>query len=246
MTTVTVERLPHAADLPLPSYETEGAAGMDLRAALAAPITLAPFARALVPTGLRIALPPGFEAQVRPRSGLALRHGLTVLNAPGTVDADYRGEVQVLLVNLGGEPVEIAHGMRIAQMVVVPVTRVTPQEGRLDATPRGGRRIRLDGHVTEPEARKNIIATSTGAITMSNTKSKHPETPSEHPKSEPTSNAQKDPDNWTTGDETMTGAQASYLKTLSEEAGEEFDPKLSKAEASKRIDALQGKTGRGQ
>ena len=81
---------------------------------------------------------------------------------------------------------------------------------------------------------------------MSNTKSKHPETPNEHPKSEPTSNAQKDPDNWTTGDETMTGAQASYLKTLSEEAGEEFDPKLSKAEASKRIDALQGKTGRGQ
>ena len=137
MTTVAVERLPHAADLALPSYETEGAAGMDLRAALAEPIVLAPLARALVPTGLRIALPSGFEAQVRPRSGLALRHGLTVLNAPGTIDADYRGEVQVLLVNLGAEPVEIAHGMRIAQMVVAPVTLATLREGPLDATARG-------------------------------------------------------------------------------------------------------------
>jgi dUTP pyrophosphatase len=122
-----VRRLAHAEGLPLPRYETEGAAGLDLVAAHSAetPIVLAPFARALVPTGLVIELESGFEAQVRPRSGLALRHGVTVLNAPGTIDADYRGEVQVLLVNFGAEPFTVARGMRVAQMVVAPVARVT-------------------------------------------------------------------------------------------------------------------------
>jgi dUTP pyrophosphatase len=121
-----VRRLDHGRNLPLPRYETAGAAGLDLVAAhpADAPLTLAPMGRALVPTGLVIQLDPGYEAQVRPRSGLAFRHGITVLNAPGTVDADYRGEVQVLLVNLGQEPFTITRGMRIAQMVVAPVTTV--------------------------------------------------------------------------------------------------------------------------
>ena len=125
-----VRRLAHAADLPLPRYETAGAAGMDLMAANAAdaPVVLKPFERALIPTGLVLQLEPGFEAQVRPRSGLAFRHGVTVLNAPGTVDADYRGEVQVLLVNLGQEAFSITRGMRIAQMVIAPVTMVEPVE----------------------------------------------------------------------------------------------------------------------
>ncbi len=120
-----VRRLPHAAGLPPPRYATAGAAGCDLAAAVPAdtPLVLAPGSRALVPTGLALALAPGFEAQVRPRSGLAHRHGVTVLNAPGTVDADYRGEVFVLLVNLGLEPFAIERGMRIAQLVVAPVTR---------------------------------------------------------------------------------------------------------------------------
>ena len=121
-----VQRLPHAADLPLPRYETAGAAGMDLIAAnpTDAPVVLQPMERKLVPTGLVIQLEQGFEAQVRPRSGLAFKHGVTVLNAPGTIDADYRGEVQVLLVNLGAEPFTITRGMRIAQMIVAPVTMV--------------------------------------------------------------------------------------------------------------------------
>ncbi|RDI62449.1 dUTP diphosphatase [Microvirga subterranea] len=121
-----IRRLDHNRDLPLPRYETAGAAGMDLVAAnpADAPVVLAPSQRALVPTGLVIQLEPGYEAQVRPRSGLALKHGVTVLNAPGTIDADYRGEVQVLLVNLGQEPFTITRGMRIAQMVVAPVTVV--------------------------------------------------------------------------------------------------------------------------
>jgi dUTP pyrophosphatase len=119
MTTVLVKVQPHGEGLPLPHYASDLAAGCDLPAA--APVTLAPGARALVPTGLAIALPPGFEAQIRPRSGLALKHGITVLNAPGTIDADYRGEVQVLLVNLSQEPFTIERGMRIAQMVVAPV-----------------------------------------------------------------------------------------------------------------------------
>ena len=131
-----VRRLPHAADLPLPAYETEGAAGMDLRAATA--LDLAPGERSTVPTGIAIALPEGYEAQVRPRSGLARRHGVTVLNSPGTVDADYRGEVMVLLVNLGAEPHRIERGDRIAQMVVAPVVRVGVEEvGELEDTARG-------------------------------------------------------------------------------------------------------------
>ena len=121
-----VQRLGHGRDLPLPRYETAGAAGLDLVAAnpADAPVVIEPLRRALVPTGLAIQLEPGYEAQVRPRSGLAFRHGVTVLNAPGTVDADYRGEVQVLLVNLGQEPFTVTRGMRIAQLVVAPVTGV--------------------------------------------------------------------------------------------------------------------------
>jgi len=120
MTTLRVERLPHAEGLALPAYETTGSAGMDLRAAVPedAPLTLAPGARALVPTGLKIALEPGYEAQVRPRSGLALKHGITCLNSPGTIDSDYRGEVGVILVNLGQEPFVVRRGERIAQMVI--------------------------------------------------------------------------------------------------------------------------------
>jgi dUTP pyrophosphatase len=113
-----VQRLPHAADLPLPSYATEGSAGLDLLAAVDTEIELKPGARALVPAGIAIALPPGFEAQVRPRSGLAVNHGLTVLNAPGTIDSDYRGEIKVPLINLGETPFRITRGTKIAQMVI--------------------------------------------------------------------------------------------------------------------------------
>jgi dUTP pyrophosphatase len=139
-TTVRVLRLPHAEGLPLPRYETDGSAGLDLVAAVGenTPLVLENFSRALVPTGLVLQLPRGYEAQVRPRSGLALRHGLTVLNAPGTIDADYRGEVQVLLVNLGDAPVVITRGMRIAQLVVAPVSRAALVEvDELDGTARG-------------------------------------------------------------------------------------------------------------
>lgn len=121
---VDVKRLPHGADLPLPEYATRDSAGMDLLAAVDGDRTLAPGKRMLVPTGLAIALPRGYEAQVRPRSGLALKNGITVLNSPGTVDADYRGEVGVILANLGDEPFVITRGMRIAQMVIAPVTRL--------------------------------------------------------------------------------------------------------------------------
>ena len=137
---VRVLQLPHGADLPLPAYQTAHAAGLDLLAAVpaGAPLTLAPGARALVPTGIAIALPPDCEAQVRPRSGLAVKHGLTVLNTPGTIDADYRGEVQVLLINLGQAPVAIERGMRIAQMVVAPVVRArVTAAASLDITQRG-------------------------------------------------------------------------------------------------------------
>lgn len=122
---VEIKRLPHGEGLALPAYQTEHAAGLDLVAAVAeqAPLTLAPGARALVPTGLAIALPEGFEGQVRPRSGLALKHGITVLNSPGTIDADYRGEVSVVLINHGGEPFVIRRGERIAQLIISPVTR---------------------------------------------------------------------------------------------------------------------------
>ena len=139
-TDVRIMRLAHGHDLPLPSYQSAFAAGLDLLAAVpaATPTTIAPGARALVPTGIAIALPAGFEAQVRPRSGLAARHGLTVLNAPGTIDADYRGEIQVLLVNLGGESVSITRGMRIAQLVIAPVSHAQLREvASLDETPRG-------------------------------------------------------------------------------------------------------------
>lgn len=123
--TVEILQLPHGRDLPLPAYQTVHAAGLDLLAAVAddAPVTLAPGARLLVPTGLAIALPPGFEAQIRPRSGLAAKHGITVLNAPGTIDADYRGEVAVLLINHGDAPFTIRRGERIAQMVIAEVAR---------------------------------------------------------------------------------------------------------------------------
>jgi dUTP diphosphatase len=139
-TEVRIARLPHGQDLPLPAYQSERAAGLDLMAALPAdrPLTLAPGARALVPTGIAVALPEGFEAQVRPRSGLAVRHGVGVLNAPGTVDADYRGEIQVLLVNHGAEAFAVTRGMRIAQLVVAAVTRARLRPvDTLDQTPRG-------------------------------------------------------------------------------------------------------------
>ncbi|MBM3483198.1 MAG: dUTP diphosphatase [Alphaproteobacteria bacterium] len=134
---VPIRRLPNAADLPLPAYASAGAAGLDLPAAIEAPLTLLPGARALVPTGFALALPHGFEAQIRPRSGLALKSGLTVLNSPGTIDADYRGEVGVILVNLGNEPVTVTRGMRIAQLVIAPVAHAhlierptLPESGR--------------------------------------------------------------------------------------------------------------------
>jgi dUTP pyrophosphatase len=137
---VRVLPLPHFEGLDLPAYETADAAGMDLRAALpeAAPVELAPGARAMIPTGLSMALSPGFEAQVRPRSGLAAKHGITCLNSPGTIDADYRGEVKVILINHGSEPFVIRRGERIAQMVIAPVTRARLHVvAELDETTRG-------------------------------------------------------------------------------------------------------------
>jgi dUTP pyrophosphatase len=140
MTDVRIRRLPHGAGLPLPAYQSEDAAGLDLFAAVPedAPLVIAAGAWAAVPTGIALALPRATEAQVRPRSGLAARHGLTVLNAPGTIDADYRGEVQVLLVNHGAEPFAVSRGMRIAQMIIAPVARAALHEVvDLDETPRG-------------------------------------------------------------------------------------------------------------
>jgi len=138
---IRIMRLPHGAGLPLPQYQSAVAAGLDLVAAVPAdaPVELAPGARALVPTGIAIALPPGYEGQVRPRSGLAARHGVTLLNTPGTVDADYRGELQVILVNLGAEPFVVSRGMRIAQLVVAAVQRaVLVEADALDSTARAG------------------------------------------------------------------------------------------------------------
>ncbi|WP_299477311.1 dUTP diphosphatase [uncultured Roseibium sp.] len=136
--TLELKRLDHGRDLPLPAYQSDLAAGLDLVAAVAAPVTLAPGARALVPTGLSMALPAGFEAQIRPRSGLAAKHGITVLNTPGTVDADYRGEVKVILINLGDAPFEIVRGERIAQMVIAPVLQAALEEvDELSDTARG-------------------------------------------------------------------------------------------------------------
>jgi dUTP pyrophosphatase len=120
---ISVKRLPHNTDLPLPEYETVQSAGMDLPAAIDSPMTLLSGEHVMVPTGLAIALPGGYEAQIRPRSGLAARNGVTILNTPGTIDADYRGEIKVILINLGTEPFEIKRGMRIAQMVIAPVTQ---------------------------------------------------------------------------------------------------------------------------
>ena len=135
---IEIVRLPHGRDLPLPDYATAAAAGADLLAAIDQPIELGPLERRIVPTGLSIALPVGFEAQVRPRSGLAAKHGVTVANAPGTIDADYRGEVGVILINHGAEPFTIARGSRIAQMVIASVTQGTLVEAdTLDATARG-------------------------------------------------------------------------------------------------------------
>ncbi len=135
---VPAEQLPHGADLPLPAYATRGSAGMDLQAALAEPLTLEPGERAAVPTGLRLAIPEGYEGQVRPRSGWALKHGVTCLNSPGTIDSDYRGEIRVILANLGQEAVRIEHGMRIAQIVFAAVARAALRaEADLDDTARG-------------------------------------------------------------------------------------------------------------
>ncbi|MGH7050916.1 MAG: dUTP diphosphatase [Acetobacteraceae bacterium] len=121
---VPVRRLAHAADLPLPGYATEGAAGLDLAAAITEPLTIAPGGRALVPTGLEVALPSGFELQIRPRSGLALRHGIILPNSPGTIDSDYRGEIHVILLNAGEASFTLMRGMRIAQAVLAPVVRL--------------------------------------------------------------------------------------------------------------------------
>jgi dUTP pyrophosphatase len=128
MNEIAVLRLPHAEGLPLPAYATEGAAGMDLLAAVTEPLLVPPGGRALIPTGLRIALPEGHELQIRPRSGLALKHGVLVPNSPGTIDEDYRGELQVILLNAGTEPFTVERGMRIAQAVLAPVTRAAWRE----------------------------------------------------------------------------------------------------------------------
>jgi dUTP pyrophosphatase len=127
MIPVQVATLPHFHGLELPAYATAGAAGLDLQAAVEAPLHIAPGARALVPTGLSIAVPPGFEAQVRPRSGLALKQGLTVPNSPGTIDSDYRGEVKIIVLNAGSEPIVIERGMRIAQLVLARVEQLAWQ-----------------------------------------------------------------------------------------------------------------------
>ena len=136
MIKVDIQQLPHGAGLPLPAYETSGAAGMDLRAAV--DMVLKPGGRGLVPTGISIALPTGYEAQVRPRSGLAVKHGITVLNSPGTIDSDYRGEIKVPLINHGEQEFAVARGDRIAQLVIAPVSRIAWEAvAELDATARG-------------------------------------------------------------------------------------------------------------
>lgn len=142
---------PSAQPLELPAYMTEGAAGMDLCADVEADLVLAPLARALIPTGIAVALPPGFEAQIRPRSGLALKQGLTLLNSPGTIDSDYRGEIQLIAVNLGAEPVRIERGQRIAQMVVQRIVRARWRE--VEALPASARASGGFGH-TDPIQRR--------------------------------------------------------------------------------------------
>ncbi|MBM4781224.1 MAG: dUTP diphosphatase [Archangiaceae bacterium] len=149
---VQVRRVRPNPDLELPKYQSELAAGLDLRADLDAPLSLEPLERTLVPTGLSLAIPPGFEGQVRPRSGLAAKQGLTVLNAPGTIDADYRGEVKVLLVNLSSEPVTVQRGDRIAQLVVAAVTRATLVEvSELSETARGSAGFGSTGVAGNPD-----------------------------------------------------------------------------------------------
>jgi dUTP pyrophosphatase len=150
---VRISQLPHSDGLPLPSYQSALASGLDLLAAVPmdAPVTIAPGSRALIPTGIVLALPEGFEGQVRPRSGLAMRHGVTVLNAPGTIDADYRGEIQVLLVNFGHDSFTVERGARIAQLVVASTVRIALSEGgNLDETTRGARGFGSTG--TTPRA----------------------------------------------------------------------------------------------
>ena len=135
---IAIQRLPGNADLPLPSYQSEGAVGMDLHAAVTGEVTLAPGAIAGIPCGFALAVPPGYEAQVRPRSGLAAKHGISIVNTPGTIDPDYRGEVKVLLINHGKEPFVVTRGMRIAQLLVLPVPRVIWKEvAQLPSTARG-------------------------------------------------------------------------------------------------------------
>ncbi|WP_421774315.1 dUTP diphosphatase [Gracilimonas sp.] len=138
MKQVLIKKLDHAKDLPLPNYESVAAAGMDVRAAVESPIVIKPGGRSLIPTGLQMALPEGYEAQIRPRSGLAIRNGITMLNSPGTIDADYRGEVKVIAINHGEEEFVVNHGDRIAQMVIAPVTQLPLLEvDELDETDRG-------------------------------------------------------------------------------------------------------------
>ncbi len=145
--TIAVQRKPGCEDIPLPRYESDGASGMDLLAAVDEPVTLAPGEIRLIPTGLHISVPRGYEAQVRPRSGLALRYGITIVNAPGTIDSDYRGEVGVILANIGPEPFEISRAMRIAQMVIQQVTRAEWREAdELDDTDRGAGGFGHTGH----------------------------------------------------------------------------------------------------
>jgi dUTP pyrophosphatase len=144
---VKIRRLPHGAGLDLPSYATAGAAGMDILAAVSAPVILAPGKRALIPTGFAIALPPGYELQIRPRSGLALKHGITLPNTPGTIDEDYRGEVQIIIMNAGDEHFTITRAMRIAQAVLAPVVRASFTEvADLDSTERGTGGFGSTGH----------------------------------------------------------------------------------------------------
>jgi len=145
--TVRVRRLPHNQDLPLPCYATDGAAGMDLVAAVTEPVIVAPGQRVLIPTGLAIALPPGYELQVRPRSGLALRNGIVLPNSPGTIDEDYRGEIQVIVLNTGSEPFRVERGTRIAQAVLAPVVRAAWEEVEdLDVTARNAGGFGSTGH----------------------------------------------------------------------------------------------------
>ncbi|MGH6877297.1 MAG: dUTP diphosphatase [Rhizomicrobium sp.] len=156
---LAVLRLPHARDLPLPSYATEGAAGLDLLAAVETEIQLLPGMRAAIPCGIALALPDGFEAQVRPRSGLALHHGIAVLNAPGTIDSDYRGEVKAILVNLGDRAFRIARGMKIAQLVIAPCARAELIEcAELPPSPRGdGGFGSTDTAATRQESRESNL-----------------------------------------------------------------------------------------